>query len=140
MGINELLGWVAWEFEVGEPHSTNQDLVRTDVRGRFKALSSTRRDKVILFHSIATHSESSYELAIAVESLAAREEDDAVLIRVRGLRSLGAGMGDVVDIKREERAGLRGIDSRREQWLGAKTDGPVGHGSSDRHSGQIHGG
>ena len=85
MGINELLGWVAWEFEIGEPHPTNQDLVRTDVRGRFKALSPTRRDIVILFHSIATNSESSYELAIAVESLAAREEDDAVLIRGRRL-------------------------------------------------------
>ena len=85
VGINELLGWVAWEFEIGEPHSTNQNLVRADIGGRFKALSSTCRDKVILFHSIATHSESSYELAIAIESLAAREEDDAVLIRVRWL-------------------------------------------------------
>ena len=85
VGTNELLGWVAGEFEIGEPHSTNQNLVRADVRGRFKTLSPTRRDIVILFHSIATHSESSYELAIAVESLAAREEDDAVLICARML-------------------------------------------------------
>src|SRR5208282_5892685 len=107
-----LVGGVARELHIGQAHAADKNLIRANgIRGG-KSYDSAGGDKIVLVNAVAADTESSNELTVNEDAGAAWEENDATLIaRTRGgrvsLKSLRAGIVEVIRKKIEERAGSK---------------------------------
>src|SRR5438552_18120026 len=124
-----LQGRIAGEFQIGQTHAINQYLVSADGGRGVEANGGAGRDKIILFNAIAAYAQAADQHTILVERHAAGEKDDAALVGIARLMSVGARVGDIELKEIEEwpgRAGIYGINARGKQWLRAKTYGAIG--------------
>src|SRR6202789_3651482 len=126
------------------PYSINHNLVRANIRGGFKSRRSSRRHVVILIHAISADAEPAYQHAIYIQGLRARKKYHATLIglgprHARYLEPLRAGSLGVLRVQIKKRTRRRPIDSRRKEWLRAKTDRAICDCRAQRHLVQIRG-
>src|SRR2546429_9098821 len=106
---------ISWKFEIRQTHALIGNLVGANAGGRLKSECSAIRDVIVFIHSVAATTEPADKRAVAIQTRAAREENDSALVRIcrAGLRPLCARIGDVHRIKTEERPGARTVDRKR---------------------------
>src|SRR5215467_7174484 len=68
-----LVGGVAGELEIRQPHAVDQDLIGPDVRGGLEPLTAGAGHEVVLVHPVAAHPESAHQDSVPVQTRASRE-------------------------------------------------------------------
>src|SRR5438552_10908310 len=97
-----LQGRIAREFQIRQAHAVDEHLVGEDGGRRVEANGRAGRDKIILFNAIAAYAQAADQHTILVERYATREKDDAALVGIGRLMSVGARIGDIELKKIEE--------------------------------------
>src|SRR5207248_10756699 len=110
----DIVSGIAWNLKIRQTQPLMGNLVGANARGRLKSECAAIRDVIVFIHSVAANTEPADKRAVAIQTRAAREENDSALVRIcrAGLRPLCARIGDVHRIKTEERPGARSVNSR----------------------------
>src|SRR2546429_6852149 len=67
---------ISWKFEIRQTHALIGNLVGANARGRLKSECSAIRDVIVFIHSVAANTEPADKRAVAIQTRAAREENE----------------------------------------------------------------
>src|SRR5437016_14508960 len=76
------VGGMSWKFEIRQTHALVGNLVGANAGGRLKSECSAIRDVIVFIHSVAANTEPADKRAVAIHDHAARDENDAPLVRI----------------------------------------------------------